>query len=70
MKRHKEGITMKNTMEDIARKQRHWKWESLTTTPELNEEVKKMLNDNYYERYALKRITELEQEVARLKERQ
>jgi len=61
---------MKNKMENIVRKQRHWKWESLTTISELNEEVKKMLNDSYYERYALKRITELEQEFARLKERQ
>ena len=57
-------------MENIVKQQWHWKWELLTTNSEMNEEVKKMLNDGYYERYAVKRITELEQEVARLKQEQ
>ena len=61
---------MKNKMENIVKQQWHWKWELLTTNSEMNEEVKKMLNDGYYERYAVKRITELEQEVARLKQEQ
>ncbi|MED1863329.1 hypothetical protein P4V41_07655 [Fictibacillus nanhaiensis] len=51
----------KKELEDI---QQHYKWENITTFPRMNDDIKRKLEyGDYYSRYAIKRITELESSV-------
>lgn len=60
---------MKPSVEQVIKKQQHWRWEILTTSPEMDGYIKQHLaSGDYDHRYALKRITELEQEVEMLKQ--